>query len=74
MRKNKIYKICKDILKITNEEIEEIQEIAEGQMQYINPLRPATQAKQNALGEHNNKVLNKLIELKEVIEAGADLC
>lgn len=71
--KNKIYKICEDVLKITDEEIEEIRKIARGQEAYFSPLKCATTAKQNALGKHNNMVLDKLLELKEVIEAGADI-
>ena len=70
---NKIHKICKEVLKITDEEIEELREIAKRQEEYFSPLKMATAAKQNALGKHNNAVLDKLIELKEVIEQGASI-
>lgn len=69
--KNKIYKICEEVLKITDKEIEEVRKIAKGQEEYSHPLKCATAARQNALGKHNNKVLDKLIELKEVIAEGA---
>ena len=34
---NKIYKICEDVLTITDDEIKELREIAEGQKRYNNP-------------------------------------
>lgn len=70
---NKIYKICKDVLKITDDEVAEIREIANGQLEYSHPLKMATVRKQHTLGEHNNKVLDKLLELKAVIEEGATI-
>lgn len=71
--KNKIYKICKDVLKITDEEVSEVREIAKGQLEYNHPLKMATTGTQHALGEYNNKVLDKLLELKAVIEEGATI-
>ena len=69
---NKIYTICEDILGITEDEIEEIKEIYQGQLSYNHPLKMATVGKQRALGKHNKEVLDKLLELKEVIE-GTDI-
>lgn len=71
--KNKIYGICRNVLKITDEEIAECREIARGQQEYFSPLRMATTSWQHELGEHNNKVLDKLLELKEILEQGADI-
>ena len=71
--KNKIYKICEDVLKITDEEVNEIKEIAKGQLEYNHPLKMATAGRLHALGEHNMKVLDKLLELKAAIEEGATL-
>lgn len=70
---NKIYKICENVLKITDDEVSEIREIAKGQLEYMHPLKMATARKQHLLGEHNNKVLDKLLELKAVIEEGAEI-
>lgn len=67
---NKIYRICKQVLKITEDEITEVKEIYEGQLSYINPLKMATTGKQRELGEHNKQVLEKLLELKAVLESG----
>ena len=46
---NKIYKICEDVLTITDDEIKELREIAEGQKRYNNPLRMATSGWQQEL-------------------------
>ena len=71
--KNKIYKICEDILTITDEEIKELREIAEGQKNYNNPLRMATSGWQQKLGEHNDRVLDMIISLKKELEVGAEI-
>ena len=70
---NKIYDICIKVTQITDTEVQELREIARGQEEYCSPLRMATTAKQNALGRHNNAVLDALLKLKEVIEGGAQL-
>ena len=70
---NKIYKICEDVLTITDDEIKELREIAEGQKRYNNPLRMATSGWQQELGEHNDKVLDAIIALKKELEAGAEI-
>ena len=73
MAENKIYDICIKVTQITDEEIKELRDIANGQMAYHNPLRMATTGKQNALGRHNMAVLDALLNLKEVIASGANL-
>lgn len=70
---NKIYNICIAVAQITEAEVQEIREIAQGQLDYFSPLRMATTAQQNALGRHNMDVLDALLKLKEVIESGAQL-
>lgn len=73
MADNKIFDICIKVTQITDEEVQELRDIAQGQLEYISPLRMATTAKQNALGQHNMAVLDALLKLKEVIESGAHL-
>ncbi len=68
---NRILKICEDVLKIKDNEIEEMRRVIETQLTYNHPLKMATVGWQRSLGEHNNKVLNKLLELKAAIEEGA---
>ena len=70
---NKIFDICIAVTQITEAEVQEIREIAQGQLNYCSPLRMATTAQQNELGRHNNAVLDALLKLKEVIESGAHL-
>lgn len=66
--KNKIFKICKDITKITEEEIAECRGIYKEQLAYNHPLKMATVKKQNDLGRYNRKVIHKVIELKTILE------
>lgn len=73
MGSNKIYKICEEVLTVSEDEIKELRDIAAGQKEYMQPLKMATTRRQHELGEHNDKVLDKLLELKEVIESGSDI-
>lgn len=73
LQPNKIYDICILVAHITDAEVQEIRDIAQRQLDYISPLRMATTAKQNALGQHNMDVLDALLNLKKVIESGAHL-
>lgn len=73
MKENKIYKICEMVLEVTDEEIKEIRDIAEGQKLYLNPLKMNTSHWQHQLGEHNDRVIDALINLKTEIEKGADI-
>ena len=66
---NKILRICADVMAITDEEIAEIRKIYEDQLSY-NPLKPVTSGWQHELGIHNKNVLEALLNLKQVIEAG----
>ena len=69
----RIDRVCKDILMISNDDFAEMEEIIEQQLNYINPLRMATTGYKNQLGRHNRDVVNKLRELKEILEAGANI-
>lgn len=70
---NKIYRICMDVRAITDQEIAEMKQVYEDQLEYNHPLKPATSGWQHELGQHNKNVLEALLHLKEVIEAGADI-
>ena len=70
---NKILKICTDIRAITDEEIAQVRQIYEDQLSYNNPLKPATSGWQYELGVYNKNVLEALLNLKKVIEAGANI-
>lgn len=62
-----IRNICIAIKNITEKDLKAERKVAIQQQQYISPLKPATQAKQNNLGYRNSKILDKLVELKELI-------
>ena len=70
---NKIYGICIQVTKITDAEVQELRELAQGQMEYHNPLKMATTASENARGRHNQAVLDALLNLKAVIESGESI-
>ena len=70
---NKILKICTDFRAITDEEIAQVRQIYEDQLSYNNPLNPATSGWQYELGLYNKNVLEALLNLKKLIEAGADI-
>lgn len=65
-----IFKISKLVLSITEEEFEELEEMAQEQCDYVNPLKCATTAKQHALGEHNKKMISCLRALKNTLLSG----
>ena len=73
LERNKIYDICIMVKQMTDAELLELQEIAHAQMTYLNPLKMATTAKENALGRHNQAVLDALLNLKAVIESGESI-
>lgn len=68
-----LYSVCRNVLKVTDEEIAEAEKIAHGQLDYLSPLKMATTARQHALGKHNMAVLTKLRELRDTIKAGASI-
>ena len=69
----KIKKIAILINKLTEADFKEAIDIAEGQKNYVHPFKMATAKWQHELGEYNLKVINKLHELKTLIESGADI-
>ena len=73
MAKNRINKICREVLSITEEEFKEMYDVANGQLEYSSPMKPATSGWQHQLGEHNIAVLDALRDLKHTIEQGANI-
>lgn len=64
----KILKIAKEIVGLKQSEIDECREVFNGQCDFTSPLKMKTQSDQNKLGEKNNLALDKLIELKGILE------
>lgn len=70
---NRIMKIALEIMEIQDEDISEIEDIIEQQKTYDNPLRMATTAQQNQLAIHNQRVLDKILELRDIIAEGDNI-
>lgn len=68
-----INKVCKAVLKLTDADFEQVKLMAEGQINYLSPLKPATSSSQHQLGEHNTRVLNALRSLQEIIKSGENI-
>lgn len=66
----KINRICKAVLKLTEEDFGEVEKIIEQQCTYNHSLKNGTVIWQRELAEHNTKVLEKLRELKDTIKQG----
>lgn len=67
-----INSICKNVLKITEDEFSEMEQIAQNQLAYIHPLKLATQARQHSLGAHNMKAVDLLRQLQTHLKSGLD--
>lgn len=70
---NKIFGICIAVRQVTDAEIQELRELAQAQMEYLNPLKMATTARENARGRYNQAVLDALLNLKAVIDSGKNI-
>lgn len=64
---SKVNKICKSILKLTDEDFETVRNMANDQLNYIHPLKGAKQLKINKTGEYNYQVLAILKTLRQTI-------
>jgi len=70
---NNINALCKKALKVTDEELAELTDVARSQLEHCSPLKQATTARQQALGHHNMLVLTKVRELRDTIKNGESL-
>lgn len=68
-----INKVCKSVLKLTDEDFAEMWGIVMQQMEYNHPLKMATTHWQYELSQHNKKVLEILQQLQEVLHNGANI-
>lgn len=48
-----------------DDQLTDVEQLANHQAAYTHPLKPATQAQQRKLGEHNKKAVKLLRELQE---------
>ena len=63
----KVNRLCKSVLKLTDEDLSAVEQMAQEQSGYINPLKNAKQAKINGLGNQNQRVLIALKNLRRVL-------
>lgn len=67
---NKLLRLCKRIAELPQEEIDEAEKMARGQLDYLSPLKMATTKKMHALGDYNIRVLIALAHLRATIKTG----
>lgn len=67
-----IFSICKNLRKVTDAELVELEADAIAQRDYTHPLKMATASKQQALGAYNIAVLTKLRELRDLMNRGPE--
>ncbi|MEL7609512.1 MAG: hypothetical protein AAGU74_08385 [Bacillota bacterium] len=67
---NEVNKVCKAVLKLTDEDFSEVEDMAKAQAAYAHPFKMATAAQQQEYGDHNMRVLAALRNLRDVIRAG----
>lgn len=65
---DKIYKIMELTGEVTKADIAEVQEMINGQVNYVHPFERSETAEVRAIGEHNQRILDSFIELKAVVE------
>jgi len=70
---NKIDLLCSMALKVSDDDIQRMREIINDQREFIRPLMPATTEWQHQLADFNERVLDKVIELKELIASGESI-
>jgi hypothetical protein len=67
-----IHTICRKVAKLTDQELATADSEAAEQWTYLHPLKLARAARVHAAGNHNQRVLAKLRELRDTILAGAN--
>lgn len=67
---NRVGKVCKDIIKLTENDFACVEKMAKEQQEYIHPLKYAKANKLNNTGDNNMKVIMALKTLQKLILAG----
>lgn len=65
---DKVYKVIELANELTSEDLKVVDEMIIDQKNTISPLRMAEAKRVRKIGEHNERMVSKLKELKEVIE------
>lgn len=65
---DKVYKVIELANDLTSEDLKVVDEMIVDQKNTISPLRMAEASRIRKIGKHNERMVSKLKELKEVIE------
>lgn len=68
MKTVNINTICKHVMALDDAYLGSLRNMAQGQLDYVHPLKLATQKKQHKLGEYNMRVVSLVGELREVLK------
>jgi len=66
----KVNALCEKILALTDADLKAVEDMANEQANYINPLKGATQARHNETGKYNLSVIADLRKLRTTISKG----
>ena len=64
---NIIYKISELIRELTDDDFKELEDMITNQKEYYNPLKMGTVNRQRELADHNEKMVNCLKQLRELV-------
>lgn len=64
----KINKVCKQILKLTETDFEEAEQIIKEQLQYCHPFKNGKAERLNSLGDYNANVVTALKTLYNILK------
>lgn len=68
-----VYQISQKVMSITDDELQVLQKITDEQKNYINPLKCAKTARIQAMAEHNQKIIDLIKELRDLLLTDKDL-
>ena len=67
---NTVHKICKQVVALTDEELDAAEIEANEQVNHLHPLKVAKQFRINKAGKHNLRVIAAVRNLRNTITAG----
>lgn len=68
-----VYQISQKVMSITDGELQVLQNITDEQKNYINPLKCAKTARIQAMAEYNQKIIDLIKELRDLLLTDKDL-
>jgi hypothetical protein len=68
-----VNKVCKSVLKLTEEDLKAVEDMANEQARYTHPFKMKTAEKQHCLGSYNQQVIRAIKDLHCILKTGADI-